>query len=68
MLSFSPFREQDNEITSLKSQHRQLATDNNQLREELRQRIDVTTDEGSLESTLLPPLELQYQQTLEKGM
>ena len=67
-MSFSPFREQDNELSCLKSQHRQLTTDNNQLREELRQRIDVTTDEGSLESTLLPPLDLQYQQTLEKGL
>lgn len=66
LLLFS--REQEKEINSLKSQRQLLRNENETLREQLQDKTQTSTHgANSLDSTLRK-LELQYQQTLEKGM
>ena len=64
-------REQEKEINSLKSQRQLLRTENEALREQLQDKAQTSSGNthgaNSLDSTLRK-LELQYQQTLEKGM
>ena len=69
---FLSSREQDDEISSLKSQKRKALTENEALRGQLQQQErvpvawQVTT--GPSLSSSLRNLDLQYQATLEKGM
>ncbi len=55
------YRDQDNEITTLKQRYHELMTDNEQLRDRI-----VTTDHQPLIE--LPLLHNQYQEVLEKGL